>query len=44
MWEEFKLIPSATISDYLEIIDDAQCFGFEFKVEAGKVYFREVND
>lgn len=42
MWAEFTLVQSATIDDYLEIIDDAQCFGFEFKVENGKVFFREI--
>ena len=43
MWEEMSLGITATLSDYLEIIDDALCFGFEFKVENFKIYFKEFD-
>ena len=31
-----------TVDEALKIIDDALCHGFEFKVENGNVYFREI--
>ena len=30
------------VDETLKIIDDALCHGFEFKVENGNVYFREI--
>lgn len=38
-WLEF--VPSTTMYEVLEIIDDALCYHFEFKVENHKLYFRE---
>ena len=31
-----------SVDETLKIIDDALCHGFEFKVENGNVYFREI--
>lgn len=41
MWEEIIGQPNQTIGEILEIIDDALCFGYEFKVENHKILFRE---
>ena len=42
-WEELTLDPpNNTYECIMEIIDDATCNGFEFKVDTGKIYFREV--
>lgn len=42
-WEELQLdTPNNTYECVMEIIDDATCNGFEFKVDNGKIYFREV--
>ncbi len=42
-WTEFDpQYPNNTIECVQEIIDDALCYGFEFKVDNGKIYFREV--
>ena len=38
----WKLMDSFTIDEAMKIIDDATCHGFEFKVENGEVYFREI--
>lgn len=43
MWEEFNIELSLNLSEILKIIDDALCYGFEFKVENHKLYFREVS-
>ena len=41
-WEELVLEePNNTIECFEAIVDDALCHGFEFKVDNGKVYFRE---
>ena len=41
-WEELVLDePNNTIECFEAIVDDALCQGFEFKVDNGKVYFRE---
>lgn len=42
MWQEFIIGISPSISEVMKIIDDALCYGFEFKVENHKLYFREV--
>lgn len=42
MWEEFNAGIDATISEVINIVDDAMCNGFEFKVENHRLYFREV--
>lgn len=42
MWQEFNTGISDNITEVLKIIDDALCYGFEFKVENYKLYFREV--
>lgn len=44
MWEEFTHEISETVGFALEIIDDALCFGFEFKVENYCLYFREIDN
>lgn len=38
----WKVMETFTIDKALKIIDDATCHGFEFKVENGEVYFREI--
>ena len=43
MWEEFSTGLSDNLSEVMKIIDDALCYGFEFKVENHKLYFREVS-
>lgn len=43
MWQEFSTGLTTSISEVMKIIDDALCFGFEFKVENHKLYFREVS-
>ena len=42
MWHEFNTGLTDNITEVLKIIDDALCYGFEFKVENHKLYFREV--
>ena len=42
MWEEFSTGLSDNLTEAMKIIDDALCYGFEFKVENHKLYFREV--
>ena len=42
MWQEFNTRISVNLTEVLKIIDDALCYGFEFKVENHKLYFREV--
>lgn len=42
MWYEFTIGLSDNLTEVMKIIDDALCFGFEFKVEEHKLYFREV--
>lgn len=42
MWEEFSTGLSDNLSEVMKIIDDALCYGFEFKVENHILYFREV--
>lgn len=44
MWEEFTHEICETIGEALEIIDDALCFGYEFKVENHKLWFRQICD
>ena len=39
-WELF--VPSGSIDATLSIIDDALCYGFEFKVENGQIWCREI--
>lgn len=41
MWTKFNT-DSYTLQEILSIIDDALCHGFEFKVEDGKLYYREM--
>lgn len=33
MWEEFNTGITDSLTEVLKIIDDALCYGFEFKVE-----------
>ena len=41
-WYEVSLDPpNNTIECFEAIVDDAMCYGFEFKVDNGKIYFRE---
>ena len=42
MWEEFSTGLADNLTEVMEIINDALCYGFEFKVENHKLYFREV--
>ena len=42
MWQEFSAGLAVNLTGTMKIIDDALCFGFEFKVENHKLYFREV--
>lgn len=42
MWHEFNTGISDNLTEVMKIIDDALCYGFEFKVENHKLYFREV--
>ena len=42
MWQEFSTGLTTSISEVMKIIDDALCYGFEFKVENHNLYFREV--
>lgn len=41
-WNEIKDLDSYTVEELLSIIDDALCYGFEFKVENHKVFWRET--
>ena len=42
MWQQFNTDLIYSIAEVMKIIDDALCYGFEFKVENHKLYFREV--
>ena len=42
MWYKFNTGLTDNITEVLKIIDDGLCYGFEFKVENHKLYFREV--
>lgn len=42
MWYEFNIVISDNLTEVMKIIEDALCYGFEFKVENHKLYFREV--
>ena len=42
MWYEFNTGISDNLTEVMKIINDALCYGFEFKVENHKLYFREV--
>lgn len=43
-WELFHPSkPNDTIECVQAIIDDASCYGFEFKVEDHNIYYREIN-
>ena len=42
MWEEFNTGIIDNLAEVMYIINDALCYGFEFKVENHKLYFREV--
>lgn len=42
MWELAIYLMPLTIDEAIEVIDDALCFGFEFKVENNQIYWREV--
>lgn len=41
MWTKFDL-GCYTLQEILEIIDDALCYLFEFKVENYSLYYREI--
>ena len=38
----WNIMKTYSVDETLKIIDDALCHGFEFKVENGNVYFREI--
>lgn len=40
-WIEFNLCYTS-VDEGMAIIDDALCYGFEFKVEKHKIYYREI--
>lgn len=40
-WEEVSTELTVSIDEFMKTIDDALCHGFEFKVDNGKIYFRE---
>ena len=42
MWQEFNTELAADLTEVMEIINVALCYGFEFKVENHNLYFREV--
>lgn len=44
MWERSTYLESLPMKEALEIIDDAMCMGFIFKVENKCIYFQEVID
>ena len=41
---EWTLLKSdnITVGEFINIFEDSSCYGFEFKVENGNIYFREV--
>ena len=41
LWQEFIPESDMTIEEVIKVIEDAQCFGFEFKVENGVLYYKE---
>ena len=41
MWIEAPILNNTDIELALEIIDDALCYGFEFKVEDHKIFYKE---
>lgn len=44
MWEEFlaRVKEECTLDFMLEMIEDALCYNFEFKVENHKLFWREM--
>lgn len=42
-WQEYKDFETFTVEDFMTIVDDATANGFEFKIENGKVYYREID-
>lgn len=42
MWQEFSTGLADNLTEVMKIIDDALCYGFEFKVENHNLYFKEV--
>lgn len=44
MWELATYLMTLTVGGAMEIIDDALCFGFEFKVENHQLYWRETDN
>ena len=41
MWKEATICNNTDLELALEIIEDALCFGFEFKVEDHKIFYKE---
>lgn len=42
IWEEVpESILNKSITDFLKIVDDAQCFGFSFRIVDGKIQFTD---
>ena len=42
IWEEVpESILKMSIIDFLKMVDDAQCFGFSFRVADGKIQFTD---
>ena len=41
-WEEVpESILNASITDFIKIVDDAQCYGFSFRIADGKIQFTD---
>ena len=38
----FEIVGIKDVKEMVEVVDDALCFGFEFKVENHKLYCRET--
>lgn len=43
MWELLDISELKTFDELLQLIEDAKCHGFEFKLENYKIYFREMD-
>lgn len=42
IWEEVpESLLNSSITDFLKIVDDAQCFGFSFRIADGKIQFTD---
>lgn len=42
IWEEVpESLLNTSIIDFLKMVDDAQCFGFSFRIADGKIQFTD---